>query len=195
MQFFMPFLFSFFFYTKGGSNKCRGLPDCVATGHGVCGLQHRWVFCCQRVNHGQWPQGPPRSCRCCQVSDMHACGEGSEIDPYACAHSREKFKHVLTMIMWLLLIRMNNFKAFNVFDVMFLHTGIGRTWDIWLSTSPADLTCRSSAWYRGSRSTIFPMGWSSSLKAWFTIPYDKRPSSSGTSYRRYYLWRQSDVDS
>ncbi len=61
-------IFSLFFYPKGRSNKCGGLPDCVATGHGVCGLQHRWIFCCQCVNHGQWPQGPPRSCRCRQVT-------------------------------------------------------------------------------------------------------------------------------
>lgn len=74
-----------------------------------------------------------------------------------------------------------------VFDVMYSHAGIGRTWDIWLSTSQAARICRSSVWYPGSRSIIFPMGWSSFPKAWFMIPCDKRPSSSGTSYMRYTI--------
>lgn len=62
----------------------------------------------------------------------------------------------------------------------------GRTWDTWSFTSPAARTCRSNVWCPGSRSTTFPMGWSSSLKAWSTIPWDKRPSSLETSSRRYH---------
>lgn len=43
------------------------LPDCRSAGHRVCGVQHRRIFCCQRVDHGQWPQSASRSCGCRQV--------------------------------------------------------------------------------------------------------------------------------
>ena len=47
---------------------CRQLPDSYSKRHRVCGLQHRRVVCCQRVDHGQWSQSAGRSCGCCQVT-------------------------------------------------------------------------------------------------------------------------------
>lgn len=51
------------FFPKGRSNQRGGLPHRVASGHGVRGLQHRWLLRCQRFHHGQRPQSPPGSRR------------------------------------------------------------------------------------------------------------------------------------
>lgn len=62
---------TFFFlllFPKGGSDERRSLPDCVAAGDGVCGLQHRRLLRRKRVHHGQRPQGPARSRRRGQAS-------------------------------------------------------------------------------------------------------------------------------
>lgn len=52
---------------QGWPHVCRQLPDCYPTRHRVCGVQHRRVICCQRVNHGQWSQSAGGSCGCRQV--------------------------------------------------------------------------------------------------------------------------------
>lgn len=149
------FLEKHFFLPEGGSDERGGLPDRAATGNGVRGLQHWRLFCRQRVNHGQWPQGPARSRWCRQAS----------------------VRQLLNLCV--------RIQTPNSSDLSCACADTGKTWDTWSFTSPAARTCRSSVWCPGSRSTTSPTGWSSSLKAWSTILCDKRPSSLETSSRRY----------